>query len=275
MSNTVILGSRGNLSKSLVRRYHHFSKSSGIPLVIDGQLDEILDKLRSLDSRTIEKPLFILNTIGAIDWTGLSSNELNYVNVEFPLLLLEIAKRHSAVLITFGTVMENFPEYADANPYLKSKKTLSDCLLNQGSKAPFLNVRLHTLYGGPKLHKNLFLGKLFACLHEGRVFEMSDGMQLREYHHVDDDSVAIYKLIGSGILGNFNLSHGHPTRLVDIAIHLAKLIGREELISIGELMRNPHDNDSVYFKKPAVLNDIVFRDALDGIEEYFNWWRGQ
>jgi nucleoside-diphosphate-sugar epimerase len=170
--------------------------------------------------------------------------------------------------VTFGTVMEKVANNK-ANSYYESKIMLGDWAAEAAVRGvPILHVRLHTLYGGVTPDRFMFLGQIFQALSRGESFNMTSGEQLREYHHIDDEVLAVRILAGSDLAGTADLSHGAPVRLRDLAKFIFEAFGASELLSIGALTAPSSDNYSTIFERLPLLKTVPFRDTLPSVVNY-------
>ena len=112
-----------------------------------------------------------------------TEEELNLVNLALPKKILQAAEYSGPRIITFGSVLENFPT---DNPYLSSKREFFNYLKEESNFTNFEHWQLHTIYGflPPKSH--FFLGQIMHALKSNSKFEMTSGNQLREYWHAED-----------------------------------------------------------------------------------------
>mgnify|MGYP001568193315 FL=1 len=176
--------------------------------------------------------------------------------------------------ITVGTMMELFPGIVSSNTYVKSKYDLSEWIRKEsqktGMRERLLHLRLHTLYGGrPRDH--LFLGQIASALKSGLVFNMSDGAQLREYHHVDDMAVSFQAL--SGVKWEFSgstieINSGAPVRLVDLAWAVFKAFGKERLLNVGVIKSPGFENREHIFPRSQRWLLGEPRDTVSGVIEW-------
>lgn len=186
-------------------------------------------------------------------------------NLEQPRRLIEAALRGQGRVMTFGSVMEMFPAACHGNPYLAGKLALGQWIEALDATGRVCHVRLHTLYGGPP-QPHMFLGQIVAALAARRVFAMSSGEQLREYHHSDDiaDSVAAL-LARPWDASVLDVSHARPVRLVDLARAVFDALGQAESLHVGALPAAPGENrDKVFPRSPDWLIGTP-RDTLPGV----------
>jgi nucleoside-diphosphate-sugar epimerase len=171
--------------------------------------------------------------------------------------------------VTFGTIMERLAGDTSANAYVASKVQLGNFVagFSAGQVSP-LHIRIHTLYGGGPPDDFMFLGQMLHALVSGSGFSMSPGVQLREYHHIDDEIIAISRLVEAGNCGVMDLNHGAPVRLKELASHVFEQFDRRELLNIGALPGPAADNYETLFERTPLLKGLVFRDTLPAIVEY-------
>jgi nucleoside-diphosphate-sugar epimerase len=191
------------------------------------------------------------------------------VNVLLPAHVIEAASSLGLRVVTFGSVMETIADTGTANSYIASKARLGALVAQRAAAgANVLHVRIHTLYGGGAPDPFMFLGQMLAALVARRPFRMSPGGQLREYHHVDDDALAILVLAHAELTGTLALSHAHPLSLKALATRVFEAFGCSDLLEVGALPAPPADNFGTAFERPATLCAVEFREALGGVVDY-------
>ena len=205
---------------------------------------------------------------GVIDPSG-SSEAHCQVNLELPLRILDVASSLSIRVITFGTVLETLGDAEFDSGYVPSKITLGrevEARARDGVDA--LHIRLHTLYGGGDPAPFMFLGQMLSALRASRSFEMSTGKQLREYHHVDDEGLAICTLAAARVKGSLLLSHGDALPLVELAQRCFEHLGSGSLLRVGVVPTPLNDVFATRFARPPQLKRYPFRDARLAVPEY-------
>ena len=264
MKQVVILGKNGNLSKSLKgvfpdatvvpkEQYMHWLASPEEMIKFCSTLD-ISDKMPD-----------VYNCAGITD-PSIDQNEINLVNYELPVFLSKQSNRLDFRLVSFGTVMELLPKYSVSNRYLESKLRFYNRLISDIDwLSRNIHIQLHTLYGGPHIHGHMFLGQIFHAISSKKIFHMSGGEQIREYHHIDDDAQAIKQLTSNTGGKLIDISHGQPERLKDIAIFLFNHFNSRELLNISTRIADENDNRTVTFKKTDDLSDALFRPTMSNL----------
>lgn len=193
-----------------------------------------------------------------------SEEDLLRVNYLLPKNIIKGSSKVGIRVVTFGTVMEHL--FATNNPYIQSKAMLGGYI----SEAVTLNnmvlhIRLHTLYGRELPSSFMFLGQIYHALMTKSEFKMSPGKQLREYHHVDDDIMAVHALVSSEVKGVIDLSHGKPVSLKELALYIFTAFNSKKLLRIGALPEPEEENFNMVFDPPDLLKNIKFRVTLPSV----------
>jgi nucleoside-diphosphate-sugar epimerase len=214
------------------------------------------------------KPERIINCAGITD-PRRPEKELIETNFILPRNLLQYSVMHNVPIVTFGSIMESIPELCNSNAYLKSK-TLYFQHFKEVDKPKVGNIhlQLNTLYGGKKYHPHMFLGQLIESIKKDVEFKMSNGSQIREYHHVKDDVQALVDLINSAHSGIIAINHNERIAIRKIAEYVFSELDKSHLLRIGEL---PSPEIEQYFYDKARIEnpqDFVFRETLPGILEF-------
>lgn len=263
----VILGSRGRLGRGIMatlpgalaldhQSYCHWHES--------GSLAQIRDTLIGLKGEH--------STLNVIVASGITNpqapvNKINEVNYILPRNLSEVAATiQGCRIVTFGTVMEMLGEAQ--NPYIQSKRRLADFVQNSFYPEKNLHIRLHTLFGVGQPHSFMFLGQIVSALKEGRPFEMTAGLQLREYHHVEDDSKALNTMLRAGLTGVVDLSHGEVVTLRQLAEHIFESLGKSQLLKVSKDLPSFKENYDKVYGKHEIFSDFEFRKTLPAISTY-------
>lgn len=189
------------------------------------------------------------------------------INYQLPKNIIEGVTKLGLKTVTFGTVMEQLP--GTPNPYILSKVQLGNYVagLAVADHGP-AHFRVHTLYGGGQPSAFMFLGQILNCLKTASEFRMTQGLQLREYHHVDDDTLAVQLFLDSGFSGATDLSHGQPVSLATLATFVFRAFKAEKLLRIGALPEPAAENYGQKFNRHLLLSGMEFRETLPGVTDY-------
>lgn len=264
MNQVFILGENGNLSKSLTKK---FSDAIVIPKRQYMSWLESPDEMsKYLFSHNIkEKIPDVYNCAGVTD-PSVDPSLINQVNYLLPVFLSERSNTLNFRLITFGTVMELLPKYSVSNPYLESKLNFYTRYISEDDwQKRNLHFQMHTLYGGHHIHKHMFLGQILHSINTKQIFQMSGGEQIREYHHIDDDTEAIMQLTKIAGGGLIDISHGEPERLKVIATSIFEHFKSSNLLKIASKNADENDNREIVFNRTRNLSESFFRPTIDSL----------
>ena len=265
----LVIGSKGLVSAAIQQQYVN-QRLTVVPgdiaktWVTSNAVGNISEYVNSLPFR----PSRIINCAGLTD-PKLPKQMLGDANFELPKNLLKFSQETEIDLITFGSIMENNPEICKENSYLMSKKMYFEYLRQSANgKSRQTHVQLHTLYGGKKIHPHMFLGQMLRAIQEGNDFKMTDGLQLREYHHIYDDIQALDRILGTKKGGIIEISHGEKLTLRTIAEHVFSEFKMMSQLKLGELP-NPEVEQYVLGVNELPRKPVTgFRSSLRGITEH-------
>lgn len=211
----------------------------------------------------------VMSTVGILD-PKKPQNQIEKVNVGFPLKLLDAIEPFNGKLATFGTILEEFPDLCEFNPYLASKLKLSRALRATESNAAsnFVHFRLHTWYGGLHLQPHMFLGEIINAINSNEVFHMSSGKQLREYHHIEDDVDCIMELLENKIGGIMQINHGDAKPISEIAQNIFRYFDKESLLDINHNSEPPGENLLTIFQPLKLSSNNTFRPIFPNLTTY-------
>jgi nucleoside-diphosphate-sugar epimerase len=260
-----ILGGRGRLGQALASLYEpsevvcldraDYEKwpTAGAPVV------------RSYFSQGKSAPSVIYVCSGLLD-PRLSDEALMAVNYDLPRTVIEGVKGLGTKVVTFGTAMEHG---LTENRYVKSKARLGEFVEQANATgARATHVRIHTQYGEGEPSPFMFLGQILTALRSDTAFAMTQGKQLREYHHVEDDARAIKALVSGDVVGLVDLAHGRPVNLRSLAQAIFESQDKSHLLQVGAVPEPTQDNFDRVFTTPESLKTHSFRDTLPAVVEY-------
>ena len=193
--------------------------------------------------------------------------DLLAINFFLPKNIIDAVQDLNVKTITFGTIMEKL--IIKKNNYIFSKNKIGEYAAERSEKSNLVtHFRLHTLYGDYKPDPFMFLGQIVNSMRSENSFNMTQGRQLREYHHIRDEASALLCLINSNITGIVELSHGEPVRLRDLAEAVFSYFNKNHLLKIGSLPEPPDENFDNTQNKNSFLEQHFFRPTIVGVIEY-------
>lgn len=149
-----------------------------------------------------------------------------------------------------------------ASPYGEAKAFAANQLLtNEANGLSLVWGRIFFCYG-PGEPEGRLMGDLIRGLRAGEIIDCTDGLQIRDFLHIDDVSAALVHLLDSGMTGAVNIASGEDTQVRDLIMETAKAVGRPDLICLGARARPPAD--------PLRLVGDVSRLKSSGFQPKFN-----
>lgn len=281
LRQAVLVGNSGFLGRALESHFRQNRNTQLSLSVVDHRrlLNEVLQsdnddlRIENLAAGDIDQDWIF--AAGLVD-PSLDPAELQRINVDAPMRLFKRLARDldgkRRRLITFGSVLENRRDVVALNPYLRSKARLLNCWEGRDSQSPvsWIHIQLHTLYGGVlPPHPFMFTGQMLSSLRARSCFRMSGGMQLREYHHVDDIAASILGLLQPPIEQSalIELSSGDGLRLRDLAHAVFDHFKAADLLRVGALpAADAEVFESAQHPSPHLL---AYRDPIRNIVAWF------
>lgn len=86
---------------------------------------------------------------------------------------------------------------------------------------------------GPGERNGRLLGDVIDGVAAGRRIATTDGLQVRDFIHVEDAAAALVALLDSDLAGPFNIASGHPVPVRAVVTLAAELAGDASLIDWG------------------------------------------
>ena len=261
-----VIGSSGRLGSALTS---FFGEEA---LGIDRSVYE--DWWKTSEKKKIEKYFLkledssnsILIAAGLLD-PSFTEEEMLRVNYLMPKNIIEVARSLNIPVGTFGTISEAFQGVL--NPYLRSKNALGEYISTSRQEEDLVtHIRLHTLYGGGDPKPYMFLGQIMESLILRQPLHMTGGRQLREYHYISDDVVAINQILKSKFRGVIDLNHGQPITLRRLAENLFSRFESDHLLCLGLLPEPTSENYTEIYLPQAPYRDVVFQTSLNAIGDY-------
>lgn len=262
-----LIGGRGRLGRAIAAEY------AGSELVTlersiyeDWSRDGAADQVSRYFDQNVGENSTVFVTSGLLD-PNFSEEDLLKVNYTLAKNVIDGASKIGTKIITFGTVMEELIK--SKNSYVRSKKKLSEYVEKMANNERSIkHIQLHTLYGIDHPSPFMFLGQILLAIKSNLPFEMTSGRQLREYHHLEDEAVAIRLITDSSVSGVVNLSHGKPVLLRAVAESVFDALEKSHLLRLGALPEPAEENYDQIFRANEVVSTVLFREALPNINEY-------
>jgi nucleoside-diphosphate-sugar epimerase len=136
-------------------------------------------------------------------------------------------------------------------------------------------ARVFWLYG-PHEPRGRLVSSVIENLLEGRPASLSAGAQERDFLHVSDVAGALVALLDSEVEGHVNVGSGVAVPVRAVAERIGALVGRPELLSIGERPGGAHEVPLVVAHVERLTREVGFHPAFDldrGLAHTIEWWR--
>ena len=170
------------------------------------------------------------NVIGSLN---IFSEALKKENLE-SFIVLGTAEEDGNNVCPYKETMRESP----VSPYSFSKTCISHmAILFYTLYSLPITVLRPTLAYGPGQENDMFLPSLISSLHHDQPFMMTAGEQTRDFLYIDDLIDAILRVPQHHLSrGNIiNIGSGIPTRILDIAYLVEKLMNKKNLIQLGQI----------------------------------------
>lgn len=134
--------------------------------------------------------------------------------------------------------------------------------------------RIHFPYG-PGEREQRLVPQLARRLLSGLPAATGPTAVARDFIHVDDLAAAIVRLAQAGHHGSLDLCSGHSTEIGTIARQMARWVGREDLLRLGELPARPGE-PLCLTSTPRTLLGLGWAPRVgldDGLRQCVEAWR--
>ena len=261
-----IVGSNGNFSRQLQELVKN-EKFTTINKNIYSEWHKSNSQLVSTLESAIQEfnCKFLINTVGIVSKNS-SVENTQYWNFSFPLHLYQICQDLNLIFVTLGSIHENITGMCTSNPYLESKKSLEQ-LLSKNSFNNSIHFQFHTWYGGRQVHSEMFLGQIINSIKNKTIFNMSDGEQIREYHHIEDDVKCALSVLRHENVGSYAINHGESFSLKEIACSIFSFFDCDNLLKLNQVSPPKFE-----IRERNILqlhiSDCEFRPTMEGLIDY-------
>ncbi|MBP6004847.1 MAG: NAD(P)-dependent oxidoreductase [Pyrinomonadaceae bacterium] len=106
----------------------------------------------------------------------------------------------------------------------------------------------------------------------------SSGEQIRDFMFVEDAGAAFVDLLDSDVGGAVNIGSGVSTKLADVAVMIAEIIGKPELLRLGAIPNSAGEPKQLVADITRLRDEVEFKPQTDlrsALAETIDWWRDQ
>ena len=231
-----------------------------------------------------------------VDRSILAAGDFIRTDVEGTFVLLEAARRarrlRRFIQIStdevYGSVLEGASVETDElrprNPYSASKAAADRLAYSYWAsyQVPVIVTRASNNYG-PNQFPEKVIPLFVTNLIEGRRVPLyGDGLNVRDWLHVDDHCRAIDAVIERGIDGEvYNIGGGNEVRNVDLTHRIIELVGADTSMIQPVADRPGHDRryalDTTKVRRLGWRPEVAFDDGLARTVAWYRdnpwWWR--
>ena len=175
----------------------------------------------------------------------------------------------------YGLCSETFTPCEPASLYGACKYT-THLMLDAWAKQVGISGawgRIFFLYG-PHEHASRLVRSVASSLLRGEPALCSQGIQRRDFLHVQDVAEAFVKLLDSSATGAVNIASGTPLAVSDIVWRIADLVGRRDLIKLGAIPGAEKEPSLVYADVGRLKQEVGFAPRFDldsGLAQTIEW----
>jgi len=174
-----------------------------------------------------------------------------------------------------GPLDEDRSEIGPGTLYGVSKDALRRIVFSYAETAG-LSVawgRIFFLYG-PNEKSGRLVSDAIQSLRSGKVFETTDGNQLRDFMHVEDVAGAFVALLASDVRGAVNIGSGEAISIRSILEIIASETGGQQMLRLGARPRPANDPAIVEAAARRLHAEVGFLSRyslVDGLKQTVDW----
>lgn len=138
-------------------------------------------------------------------------------------------------------------------------------------------IRLFYQYG-PMEDERRLIPAIISSLLRDEAVKITKGEQVRDFLHIEDVASAILAVANSSLSGVVNVGSGQPVTVSKIALELGNILGKPDLIHLGDLPYRPNDPMFICANSHLLREKTNWMPKLKlerGLEMTINWWKNQ
>jgi nucleoside-diphosphate-sugar epimerase len=137
--------------------------------------------------------------------------------------------------------------------------------------------RIFFLYG-PEEKAGRLVSDAIRSLDNGQPFATTDGLQRRDFMHVDDVARAFALLLASDVRGAVNIATGQAVAVRSVLEAIARETGGHGMLRLGTRPRPVDDPPVIEAASDRLRHEVGFKprySIVEGIAQTVQWWREQ
>jgi nucleoside-diphosphate-sugar epimerase len=135
--------------------------------------------------------------------------------------------------------------------------------------------RIFFLYG-PGEHPDRFIPSVVRPLIRGERATVRAGGFVRDTLHAQDVAGAFAQLLDTQVAGSVNIASGQAISLGDMARKASAIIGREDLLDVGDVRATAENPASVLAKVDRLRGEVGWQSSIgleEGLRQVVQWHR--
>lgn len=131
------------------------------------------------------------------------------------------------------------------------------------------------IFGGDE-NENRLIASVILSLLRNQPAKTSHGNQIRDFIFIEDLAEGFVALLESDVTGSVNIASGKGVKLKEIIETIAEIIGKPELLRIGEIPSSETEPPVIIADVSRLKNEVGFDKAYDlreKLSETINWWK--
>lgn len=262
----IILGATGLLGSALLRTLDE-DTSIVIPRLksvewLDFSVNEVRQDLLKLTHSNSTSYIDLFYALGNTD-PKTEPRTLDELNFLLPEKILNASVGLPIRVITFRSIHELS---GISNPYMESKRKLANLLSATSHGYNNIHFLLHTLYSDSKPHSHMLLGQILHSIQFKQELKMSSGLQLRQYHHVEDVVNIILARLDSDIfVMKYQVNGPETIRIRDLAVRLYNEFDQLPLLKLNSLPTDEQDVFDASYEIAEMVDEQSFRPSIHGV----------
>ena len=135
--------------------------------------------------------------------------------------------------------------------------------------------RVFFMYG-PGEHPDRLTASVIRSLLRGEPALCSEGRQVRDFLYVLDVAAGLVALLRSEVSGPVNIASGQGVAVREMVSHVAEVIGRHDLIRLGEREVKPGEPPVLVADVKRLRDEVGFQpqhSLESGLRLAIEWWR--
>jgi nucleoside-diphosphate-sugar epimerase len=147
--------------------------------------------------------------------------------------------------------------------YGVAKKSCFETLQSfaQSVDVEFAWARVFLLYD-PQENSKRLVSSLFEAIGAGRRAACTDGVQIRDFMPASEVGRAFAAILTSDVLGAVNIGSGAPQSIAAMAMSIGRLLGRPELVGLGDLPSRSDDPPRLVPDDRRLFEEVGFRPFI-------------